>query len=236
MKEKYLNFPIQLLEGFMLNDKQVLSNIMTYAVYEHSLKLTLGTELENMKASASYCSISLGNVKQSLIDGKKLYNTIPQKPPKVGLNLSILSNFLNNDKSEFDKICLLAFLGIKSILGTKTYCKMGNNFWLARMDGKSKTINDITDLSKEIRKYSTEHQTKKIKTELRNNWGLITYSRYCRGFYVSFKITLEGLIMEAEKRKKSNKEKQYKEQEKELIKKVLEKLKDNTTITRPITF
>jgi hypothetical protein len=37
---------------------------------------------------------------------------------------------------------------------------MGNNYWLARIDGKAKTINDIKDLSKEIRKYANEYQTK----------------------------------------------------------------------------
>jgi hypothetical protein len=88
---------------------------------------------------------------------------------------------------------------------------MGNNYRLSYIDDKTKTIPDIAYLSREGRKYANEYQTKRIKTELRDNWGLLTLSPYFRGFYVSFKVTFEGLVMEAEKRKKSNHEKQHKE-------------------------
>jgi hypothetical protein len=37
--------------------------------------------------------------------------------PEVGFNFSIFWSFINKDKSEFNKIYLLGFLGIKSILG-----------------------------------------------------------------------------------------------------------------------
>jgi hypothetical protein len=52
------------------------------------------------------------------------------------------------------------FLGIKSILSTKTYCKVSNNYRLARIDAKTKTITDIADLSIEVRRYANEYQTK----------------------------------------------------------------------------
>jgi hypothetical protein len=90
---------------------------------------------------------------------------------------------------------------------------MINKYWLSRMDGNPKTIKDFSELSPEIEKFSSEYQTKKIKRALRNGWGLVTYSRYCRGFYVSFKIPLMELILEAEKRRISTKEKQYKAHE-----------------------
>ena len=65
---------------------------------------------------------------------------------------------------------------------------------------------------------------KKIKTELRDNWNLITYSRYTRGFYVSFKLDLEQLVYEAEKRRKSTKEKQAQLAEKLALEKALSRL------------
>ena len=52
---------------------------------------------------------------------------------------------------------------------------------------------------------------KRIKTELRDNWGLLTHSPCCRSLYFILKVLPEGLIMEAEKGKKQNKEKQHKE-------------------------
>lgn len=225
--ERYFNFPIQLLKGFMIDDNKALNDICNYAIYENSLKLILGeSELENMKDSAKFFNLTLGSVKQSLENGKSLYNNVPQISPKVGLNLSIFWDFIKNDKSEFDRICLLGFLAIKSILQKNTYCKIDNKFWLSRMDGNSKSVNDYGELSTPIKQFANEYQTKKIKTALRDNWGLVTYSRHTRGFYVSYSLTLEQLIYEAEKRRKSTKEKQYKIQEKEALKRVLEKLNE----------
>jgi hypothetical protein len=60
---------------------------------------------------------------------------------------------------------------------------MSNNYRLARIDDNTKTITDIADLSIEVRKYANEYQTKRIKTELRDNWGLLTHSPCCRSFY-----------------------------------------------------
>jgi len=223
--ELYFNFPIQLLEGFMLDSKKVLNSVSSYAIYAHALTLGNGSELLNIKDSASFFNIELISVKTTLDNGKVLYNSIPEGSPKVGLNLSIFWDFYKNDKTEFDKICLLAFLGIKSILGSKIYCKATNLFLWSRMDGKAKAIDGIWDLSNEVSKYANEYQTKKIKTALINSWGLVHYSRHTRGFYVSFTLDLKKLITEAEKRRKSTLEKHRKEHEKQLLKEVLEHLK-----------
>ncbi|HEY6143091.1 MAG TPA: hypothetical protein VIV55_06610 [Flavobacterium sp.] len=227
--EKYFNFPIQLLSGFMNNTSKTLNNISYYALYRNLLELEYGTELEKINESASFYGLSLGNSKKALSDGKELYNSIPRNSPRVGISTVMFWDFCNNEKTEFDKICLLGFLGIKSIIGSKAYCKTGNLFWLSRMDGKVNKVNDASELSDEVRKYANEYQTKKIKTALRNGWALVTYSRHCYGFYVSFKITLKQLMTEAEKRRISTKEKQYKQQEKDLLKEVLNELK----ATRP---
>ena len=94
------------------------------------------------------------------------------------------------------------------------------------MDGKSKSC-EFDNLTKEIRKYANEYQTKKIKYELRDGWKLIHYSRYTRGFYVSFKLTLQELVYEAEKRRKSFRQKKQKEVEKEALKRALKRLEES---------
>ncbi|EKT4509606.1 hypothetical protein AAIP42_001006 [Flavobacterium psychrophilum] len=227
-KEKYLNFPIQLLSGFMIDTRKVLNDIIDYAVYQNSLKLELGTDLEKIKTSASFYNMTLGNNKNTFDNGKMLYNSLPENSPKVGLSISMFWDFYKNDKSEFDKICLLAFLGIKSILGTKSYCKVTNLYLWARMDGKTNTIVEVSELSNEVRKYANRYQSENIKNELILNWHLIYYSRYTRGFYVSLKMSLEDLIFEAEKKRKSIKENQQKQQQNEALKKALERLKTTT--------
>lgn len=223
--EKYLNFPIQLLTGFITDTRKTLDNIVSYSVYENALKLEHGTELQKIKDSAEFYQMKLGSVKHSLDNGKLLYNSVPNNSPKVGMNLSIWWDFYKNEKTEFDKVCLLGFLAIKSILGNKSYCKVTNLYLWARMDGKTNTIDEVSELSNEIRKYANRYQTENIKSELILNWHLIYYSRYTRGFYVSLKLRLEDLIFEAEKKRKSIKDKQQKQLQNEALKKVLERLK-----------
>ena len=53
-KEKYFNFPIQLLEGFLVSDKRVLNNICDYAIYLHYLNLEYGDKQNRIKQSASF--------------------------------------------------------------------------------------------------------------------------------------------------------------------------------------
>lgn len=225
--ERYINFPIQLLDGFLLNDKACLNNILEYGTYYHFLKLEFGSESKRFDEASDYFGIKYPKnyKKEAFSNGVNLYHHYEEmRPPKAGISMGMFWDFLLNEKSEFEKVCLLGFLGIKSILLNKPYCKMTNNFWFARMDGKAKAINDYSELSPEIRKYANEYQTRKIKNELIDNWGLVHYSRYTRGFYVSFVFDYEGLAYEAEIRRKSTKEKQRKFTEKVALERVLNRI------------
>lgn len=223
--ERYFNFPIQLLSGYLGKPKDTLDNIIDYAIYKHTLEFEYDNGIESMtKSAAKFFGLSVPDKQWVYEKGKELYRKFPVDGPKVGLSKSILWDYYKNDKTEFQHLCLLGFLGIKSILQNKAYCKMNNKFWLSRMDGKAKSVNDISELSPVIRSYANEYQTRKIKTELRDNWNLVTYSRYTRGFYVSFKMELEELIYEAEKRRKSTREKQSKFEEKIALERVLKRL------------
>jgi hypothetical protein len=220
-KEKYFNFPIQLLDGFMINDKKVLNNIFDYAIYVHSTKLEFGTDIQKMKASAEYYNATNGNITNSIKNAKLLLDSIPENSPMVGIGLTMFWEFYKNEKTEFEKICLLGYLALKSILLLKPCCKLSNKYWLSRMDGKAKSISDYQQLSEPIRKYANEYQTKKIKDDLVLNWGLVTYSRYTRGFYVSYQLELKALIIVAEKTKKAYKMKELKFKEKQILSEVL---------------
>lgn len=227
--EKYFNFPIQLLSGLLHDTHKVLNDITDYAIYENSLKLLYGTELERMKESAKFYDIELNGLDHSFDNGRDLFTVIPLNSPKVGLRLSIFWDFYKHEKTQFDKICLLGFLGIRSILGKKAYCKIDNKFWLSRMDGKVNAVNSGYELSNGMQMYFKEYQAKKIKTELVENWGLVTYARYTRGFYISYSLNLEQLMYEAEKRRKSYIQNQHKQQQNELLEKVLKKLNSTQT-------
>jgi len=238
MKVKiYFNFPIILLKDFLSDTPKVMNEIMYYALFNHTNTLRLGSEEDKIESAYRFFGLIPGDKK--LILGKKLVNSIGFKTPKVGINKDICFDFYENHKTEFEKVCLLAFLAIKSVLGDKAYIKLTNRFWLSRMAGNAKTCGS-DELPKWLKKYDNEYQTKKIKIELRNNWGLKTYSRYTRGFYVSFILDIDTLIFEAEKRRKSIKEKNYKKLENEALKKALLKLNNigeaNRTLieTKPV--
>lgn len=220
----YYNFPIQLIKGFLDNDKRCLNNILDYHLYKHSLKLECGSEIENFEDAAAYYEINLVNSNECFKNAVHLINSIPAKSPRVSIASSVFWNFYQNYKSEFEKVCLLSYLAFKSILGDKPYCKVDNNYFLARLNGNVNTIENTSELEESIQKYANHYQIRKIKNELSFNWGLKTYSRQTRGFYISFKLSLEELIFQAEKNRKSYKEKMLKKSEADAVKKALEKL------------
>ncbi len=228
--ERYFNFPIRLLSGFLENDREVLDNIFDYALYSHSVMYyDKGTAIKRIKDAESYFFVTCGNREHTLNNGKKLYENTPSRSVMVGINTSLWFDYYKNEKTEFEKVCLLGYLSLKSILGSKGFCKTGNLYFLSRMDGKSKSVKYLWDFSSSILKYNTEYQINKIKKELIHNWNLVYYSRYTRGFYFSFSLSLEALVLEAEKRRKSNKEKQRKKDLEKARKKALEYLQG----TRP---
>ena len=233
-EERYFNTPIQLYKGFMIDSIDCLSKVLYYACYEYKEK-----NKRTFKDAADFYNVLIGgdNSKTNLTDAEKkvksIYESLHNNSPKVGIGLTMFWQYYKEDKTEFEKVCLLAFLALKSIIGNKSYCKVDNGFFLSRMDGKVNsvcndafTVNDFKPLSPEIKKYEkNNYQLRKIKDELVLNWGLKHYSHHTRGFYVSFKMPLDELVFEAEKRRKAVKVKQMNEEKKQAIAKARERLK-----------
>lgn len=205
--EKYFNVPIQLFEGFMTNPVGVLNNVFDYAIYEHSLELN-GDEAKRFQDALHWYGVTSPNHNYAIHNGKMLMQKHSQLSPKIGISKEMFFDFYNNYKTDFEKICLLAYLALKSIIQKKSFCCITNSFWLARMDGKPKAVKDFKELSVEIFKYSNEYQMVKIKKELRDSWHLKFYSYHMRGCFYSFSETLsyENLVLQAEKTRKKNKE------------------------------
>jgi len=236
--DRYLNFPIELLQGLMIDSKKCLNDVMDYAIYAHTEKYyhlrNVLNEWEtdeekekvisNFKDAASYFGIKLGSVEGTIKNGRNLYRSIDRKAPKVGIFKDMLFEYYKEEKTPFEKACLLAYLALKSIIGNKSYCKCTNAYLLSRMAGYSKIAKK---LPKDIKPFSTEYQLRKIITELRLVWGLVYYSRYTRGFYVSFKMELEDLILQAENNRATFKKKQLKDEENEILKRIKNKLNES---------
>lgn len=222
-KEKYdyFNFPVVLLCDAFYYIEDFCYNAICYAVYEQSLKLEFGDELERMAASAKKFDAPFTNIEKSYNNGMHLYNTIKQKTPITGISRKMLFDFYKKEKTEFEITSLVAFLGLKSIIGTKTYCKSTMDLLLNRMAGYSSCKNDLPP---HILKYKKEYYWKKLILELESNWHLKYYSRYMRGYSFSFDLPLEEVVMLSELDKANNKKKKFKETKAEIIKNTLKKI------------
>ncbi|MCX6154924.1 MAG: hypothetical protein NT007_12275 [Candidatus Kapabacteria bacterium] len=209
---KYFNFPIQLLSGFLEDSKTALYNILTYGIYSFAVDYNEAETIEKkIKASTDYHNVKLGNIPNTIKLGKDLYDKFHKGSPMSGIELKVFWTYYDEykdetlpKKSDFEKVCLLGFLALKSILGEKPYCHVFNDYWLARMDGKVKRIYDVNELSEKIRPYHSERNPRKIKTELAAKWNLKHYSKKgMRGFYVSLepKMTTKDLIKQVMIRK-----------------------------------
>jgi len=220
---RYFPFPICLLNDAFSNIHQVCDDIMSYAIYWKSLDESGKTEIARIKKAAKFFSIILGNESRTLQGGKKIYNCCHNKPKSSG-NIDVLFDFYKNEKTEYEIACFVAYHALKSIVGKKAYCKVTNRFLLARMAGYS-TVDELPEeLPEPLDKYSKRWQLDKIKTELKLSWGVKIYARYTRGFYVSFSLSLEKLILEAEKRRKQYIHKQLAEKERKAVQKVKNQL------------
>lgn len=226
-EKRYFNFPIQLLEGFMVKKDNCLNDILNFALYDHATNnLIHGTIVHRFSETAHYYGVSLGSLEYTMQEGKRLYSEYGEEKVKVGISKDIYWDFRTNDKTPFEDVCLLAYLALRSILRNKPYCKITNLYWLSRMDGKTHAFDNLLELSDPLMKYSNEYQLNKIKFYLMDAWNMVHYGRYTRGFYISFKIELEDLVYQVEKKRKSVKMKQQKDAQKLALKMALEKLKN----------
>ena len=223
-KEKYFNFPVPLLQRFLEDKRKVLDDICDYAIYAHSLNLDDGTPEERIRESIDFFCVKIpcSEIDQ-IIKGKEIMKKFSVKnPPMVGINLNFFWDFYDNNKTDFEKVTLLGFLAVKSILQQKSYCKITNNFWLSRMDGKAKCINEVYELSEPMKKYANIYQTRKIKSELERNWNLKTVAG--RGFNVSFKMSIDDLTYEVYKKRKKYLDQEIKKSKDEAKKEALRRL------------
>jgi len=228
--EIYFNAPVQLLEGFLIDKNKNLDDILYYALYARSLKLDYNSEQERFIAAADYMNVNLINSDMVYIRGKELYNSIDTDSPMIGISRLNFWEFRDNTKSEWDCVCLLGFLALKTIIGNKEYSKTTNNLWYARMDGKVKSIENASELSINIQKYYSEYKSRRLRKTLELEWHMPIYCQHTKGFYFTIKGSKESIVTIAEQRKSYFREKIRREEEKAIIKKVKSRLKTGEPI------
>ena len=220
-KGKYFTFPIGMLSDAPGDIKKFCESLINYAFYMHSKKLEHGTPLQKINDAGKYYGYTINNWRNVFDSGERIH--LNNSKVVTSINKDTIEDFKSNYKTPFEITVFMAFCGLRSIIGKKPYCKTENTFLLSRMAGLDRKVS-IHELPETVRPYANEYQMRKIKNELVNHWGLKYYSRYTRGFYVSFTMPMDELVLQAEKRRKKYLEKSKTEDQKEAIKKAMLKL------------
>jgi hypothetical protein len=219
----YLPFPVTFLQTAFNDIREVCNDIMDYAIYRKCLDEE-GAKHIRIKKSASFYGITLGDYDNTYQNGEQLYRSTPENTPITAINKDILFDYYKNHKTEYEIICLCAFLAIKSIIGPKPYAKVTNKYLLTRMAGYASIKDAPAELPDTILKYSTRKRLNTLKFDLMEAWGVKIYARHTRGWYVSIKTDINSLVLEAEKQRKTYRVKHFKEQEQEAIRQAQMKL------------
>jgi len=221
---KYIyNFPISMLHGFMVNTDSVLDEILDFCIWQKYQKCE---DIEEVKQTLC---ISFGNENMVLEKGRKLFERYRNDGyPWTGISHDAFWSFFRQNRSDFDKATLLAFLAIKSFIGQKEYYKITNQKNIfKRMAGYKES--DKYHLPKEIKKFTTRSRFDRIKLELQENWNIVIYAFHVRGMYVSSVLSLNQLALVAEKNKLKTRQKKKSYAAAEARKKALEVIARETT-------
>ncbi len=195
MNDVFFNFPISMLSGFMTNSYLTLDAIFDFCIWKRYEK---NEDIDEVK---KYFHVTIGNESKTLKNGKELSNKYGNNGcPWTGIGGDLFWTYYKNDRSDFDKATLLAFLAIKSLIGQKPYYKVTNQSVIfKRMAGYKES--EKFNIPKEIKKFTTRSRFDRIKLELKEKWNVVIYANHVRGMYISTTLSLEELAMQAEKNK-----------------------------------
>ena len=220
---RYLLFPIELLQESDI--KKVCDKALDYGIYRKALDFTVEGETkvipQHIEQSMKYFGLSGGNMANMVRSGKILFDSFNHTNPMVSISKDILMQYYKEDKTKFEVLTFRAYCAIRSILGTKPYVKVTNDYLMARMYG----FRNVADFQHNESQVLPRYQLDKIKLELQKDWYLIYYSRQTRGFYVSFTLNLENLIYHAELNRELYKTKELKRTKEEAYQKAMQRLK-----------
>ena len=130
-----MNFPVTILQGAFKDVKGVVSSIMDYATYKHSLGIESGNEIQRMKEASDFFNINFRDIESGVRKAKDIHKSIKKSTPFASVRLKMLWDYYENPKKEADIACFCAFCAIKSILGNKEYAKTNKKLVIARMFG-----------------------------------------------------------------------------------------------------
>lgn len=229
-ENRFLDFPIAIMKGFLDNPDDCLVKIYYYAVYK--MVYSEDAEFESIdQFSTAFNSkpntVMLESIKKK---GSEIYNSFAgTKHVWTGIHIDTFRRFYLKDRSEFDLICLLTFIALKSIIQKdKVKRNISNEFLMSRMAGfeKKAAIDQIPD---KILEYMNNKSKKKkhVFNTLEESYKVARPEK-SRGITFSLSLSRKDIELEIMKRnyiKSDEFKEEKKRREKELAKAEFEKWK-----------
>jgi hypothetical protein len=179
-----------------------------------------------LKSTFSLLSID-GSMDAAYKNAQEIEKKMGEKEPMVMINRDHAFNFRDSEKSEFELMTFAVYLGIRSILGEKSYCKTTKQMILARAFGFKDHSELMMNKPKLYDKYNNRYWFDKVLAEIENgNWNIITYSYRMRGLYIGYskKISLEKLIEKVESKRAKSKVEGLKKKKQLIRKNIIENM------------
>lgn len=202
-------------------------NLRNYAIDYHGVKIACGDQNLNINA---------GSKDWIITESKQILSKMPPGDPWIMVNEHLAFVYRDNKKQDFELAQFAAHIAIKSIVGTKPYCKTNKQLILSRMFGYASAKHIPAKLPKDIQplynKYATRWWMDKVLQMVELNWGVKIYSRkQIKGFYVSTSknIDMDNLADKAENQTLKNRIAKLKREKEEARKKAQDKINSMTT-------
>ena len=227
---KYFNIPISLLPELYRDHKEFASKAIDLAIYRYAETLEGNSFIEKFESALKFlnvvCHIPVEKVIKNIENNENLLS-LPEYP-SAGVYTGLLWNYQQHDKTEFECLCLGAFISIRSIIGKKPFAKTNKKMIFARMFGykSPKELPNKRFMNDLQKRYFNRYQIDKILNELQLQWHLKIISNHNRCLYVSFDLSLEELAQKT----LSEKNKQKLLKLKEAKKRAIERARTNSTL------
>jgi hypothetical protein len=199
-KQKYYNAPVSLYKWFLQDPKGVLIKVVDYAVMDYSLQQKISFFQAAHDLNVLYPEKSKYAEERSM----EIYRT-HTGAPMAGIGEKILWDYREKPApDEWELIQFLGYMAAKSIIGKSGYSKFSNGLFLSRMAGEPRTV-PPNELPGEIAKFGTRRRLDRLKGALMDEWGFCHYGQSTRGWFGSFKLDMEELIIQVESQREKRK-------------------------------
>lgn len=171
ISDRFLNFPIVLLQGFLEDHNRCIVNIFRYSVFEMVYSDEARFESIDEFMLEFEFPINKNLIPSIEKKGRELYDSCYwMNYPRTGIHIDTISRF-NTERTPFDLVCLLLFLALKSIVQKKPFCNAKNPLILARMAGFPKS--DAIIPEKITYWMNCESRRRKVFTEVEKHYKVV---------------------------------------------------------------